>query len=215
MKCLARNRCPNAIGLICCLALSVFGCQSVSPNSESELTQQERDQNQIEIMVDAFALPQASALSLQNMCEKLIKYGDTAVPELAKNIENRIDRVRQLSIYCLGMIYRQTRSSLVADLKPRLISRLKTDYVYTVRLEAATALCLLGDYQGVYLLINALRSDRGYIRMTAYQALVNLFNRGFNYDYNDAPRKREQAIRDLEQWWLKNQIKYLSKVARG
>ena len=144
--------------LICCLALMMIGgCQSVSSAGKDEMSEQEKEQNQIKILVDAFALPKASARSLQNMCEKLIQYGEKAVPELGKNIENRMGRVRQLCIYCLGMIYCNTKSPMVAELKPKLVGRIKTDYIDTVRLEAATLLCILEDYQGVDLLINALR----------------------------------------------------------
>ncbi|NUM35244.1 MAG: hypothetical protein HUU50_11905 [Candidatus Brocadiae bacterium] len=183
------------------LTFFLCSCQTVDTSDVEELPESERIKNEIEILVDAMALP--GSAKLDSVCQRLINYGEEAIPELSKNIENRIPIVRLLSIFCLGQIYEKTNSSKVLALKPDFIKRL-SDPVDKVRLEASGTLCIMGELQGVPFLIEALKSETAYVRMIASQVLFRTFQMTLNYQYDDDVQNRQEAIIRWEEWWAKN-----------
>ncbi len=193
------------LSIICLLSFFVCSCQTVDPEGE-DLPEAERVKNDIEILVDAMALPESAKLDA--ICQRLISYEEEAIPELSRNIENRIPIVRLLCIFCLGQIYEKTKSPKILALKPDFIKRL-TDPVNKVRLEAAGTLCIMEEYQGVPFLIDALKNEAPYIRMVSSQVLFRTFQMTFNYQYDDDAHKREEAAKEWQEWWAKNKAKQM------
>ena len=197
-----KNFFAYAIFLI--FTLILCSCQTVETTEDDGLSEEERIKNEIEILVDAMALPDHS--KLDNICNRLISYGEDAIPELSKNIENRITIVRLLCIFCLGQIYENTKSPKILELKPDLIRRL-SDPVEKVKLETAGALCMMGEHQGVPFLIDALKNEEPYVRMVAFQILFKTFQITFNYQYNDLAERREESVKQWQEWWMKKVTK--------
>lgn len=194
------------------IALTISACQMVTVDEPTEsLSEEERDKNQIEVLVDAMALPNAN---VDNICRSLIeKYGEKAVPELSRNVQNRIPIVRLLSIFCLGQIYEKTHSEAIVELRPQFEAAL-TDPVPRIQFEAAATLCSMKDYQGVTLLIDALRDQSAYVRMVASQILFRTFQETFGYQYLDEAGRRDPAAQRWETWWRANKAQYMQKEAR-
>ncbi len=180
------------------------GCQTISTTDDP--SQEEYDQNQIELLVDAMTLPNRN---VDVICRRLIEdYGEKAIPELSKNVDNRIPIVRLLSIFCLGQIYERTKSKDIVALKPKFKTALITDPQERVRLEAAATLCSLKDYQGVPIIITGLRHDSEYVRMICSQVLFRVFNESFGFRYDEAAEVREKSAQEWEKWWRENKKKY-------
>jgi HEAT repeat protein len=202
---------PGAVPFLCALFLAALlaGCQTTIVNGEDteveELTEEERIQNDIEILIDALALPRPQVGAV---CSRLVEHGKRAVPELARNLDNRIPIIRVCSIYCLGQIYIAEKLQSVRDLAPKVQQRLTFDPDMRVRLEASTFLCHLGDYRGVNLLLAALRNESAYVRMTANQALCAIFDQDFGFDHTAPEAQRERVIGLWEQWWRDNRAAY-------
>ena len=201
------------------LVMLFWGCQTVTVDSDGQvipknvMTKEERTKSDIELLVDALAIP--NNLKINKICEKLIKYKESAIPELSRNIDNRIPSVRLFSIYCLGQIYTKTKSKAILQLKDQLYQRL-SDRLMRIRLEAAAALCAIQDYRGVPILIEGLRSRSSYVRMNAYQVLRQTFTLVFSYHYYEKNEKiREKSVKQWENWWEKNKGKYLNKTVHA
>lgn len=193
------------------VGLVLSACQTIATDEDTtELSQEEYDQNQIELLVDAMALPNRN---VDVICRRLIEnYSEKAIPELSQNIENRIPIVRLLSMFCLGQIYTRTQNGDILALRPRFQAAL-IDPVPRIRLEAAATLCNLGDYRGVGLLIDALHDETPYVRMVASQILFLTFNETFGYQYLDETPQRDIAAKRWEDWWRTNKGQYLQKQA--
>jgi len=186
----------------------VPSCQSAEP--EGTVSAEEKAKNQIEILIDAMALPNRN---VDNICRRLIEeYGEQAIPELSSNIENRIPIVRLLCTFCLGQIYERTKSQEILELKPKFAGLLY-DPVHKVRLEAAATLISMQDYQGIPMIIDALRNESAYVRMIAAQILFKTFNETFGYQYYEDAKKREPAAQRWEAWWRENKAQYLKSSA--
>jgi HEAT repeat protein len=189
------------------LLFILWGCQTVE--EEQTLPKEEMIQNEIELLIDAMALnnPQTDAI-----CKRLIEYGQVAVPELARNIDNRIPIIRLLCIFCLGQIYEKEKLPSILEIKPRIVNCLLYDNVLEVRFEAAGTLCSLGDYQGIPILLATLKHERSFIRMTAFQALKNAFKKNDLYfNHNAPPSMREEQIQQIEAWWKENRTNFEKK----
>ena len=180
--------------LISCSMLTVREGDS----GEAVLSEEEKIKNHIEILVDALALPDNSRIT--KICDKLISYKEDAIPELSKNIDNRIAIVRSSSIHCLGQIYKEYKIRRVLRYKNQIKKRL-SDPLPRVRLQAAAALSYMNDYTGIPLLIEALLDESKYVRMVASQVLFDNFNKTFGYQYYDKEEKRFQAAKKWAQWW--------------
>lgn len=194
--------------VIVMLSLSI-GCQMVSEEPEVEtdqISEDEQVKKDIEILIELLAAPSAK---IGEVCRRLIDYGDQAVPELARNMNNNSHLVRVCSLYCLGEIYRQKKSAQVRNLKAKIAFCLQ-DPMLQVRLEAATLLCSLDDYSGIPILIDALRHEKPYTRMVAAQVLRDKFQLTFGYYYQDPPATREKAIASWQEWWQTKRQQYES-----
>lgn len=205
------------ICLIICSVCIITGCVTTTTQlrgsklPEDDIPKEEQIQNDVELLVDAMALKNTR---METICKRLIEYGEKAVPELGKNIENRISIVRLGCIYCLGQIYERTKSPKIKAFEKRFEKRLN-DPVEKVQLEAAATLCSFQNYHGIPILINALRHKEPYVRMTTQQVLRKTFNLAFGYDHNAPAENRQQAIEKWEKWWQQNRHQYLDPTSNS
>ena len=189
----------------CLLAMIIAGCETITETTEPEtkqVSEDEQTQNEIEILIELMSAPETPKIG--DICRRLIEFGIKAVPELARNLDNLHANVRAWCLYCLSEIYRNTQSPALVALRPKAAKRLQ-DPAWEVQLEAASFLCIQGDYQGVPHLIRALRHEKAYVRMTAAQVLQNTFQMNFGYYHQDQPETREKAVASWEQWWQQKQ----------
>ena len=216
-------------------------CCTVTQKSNSEdrekdnLTEEQKIQNQVEILVEAMTLKKPK---IKIICKKLISIGEKAIPELSKDvcIHNRDVLIRSSCMYCLANIYLKNKnnsniSRKVKALAPKFLKRLRTDRVLSVRLEAASALCAIGNYEGVPLLLNTLNHKAFHYRESAVLVLRKTFKQEFGYEaYNFSTMQeykqmsteqkkshirektalRAVAISKWRRWWQENQNTYLA-----
>jgi HEAT repeat protein len=184
-----------------------LGCETISENEETDITEiseSEQTKKDIEILIELLASPSSK---VGEICRRLIEYGEKAVPELGRHLDNSSYLVRVDCLYCLGEIYKHKKSPAVRALKPKIIFCLD-DPSLAVRLEASALLCTLGDYSGVPVLLAALRHNKAYTRMIAAKALRDHFRLTFGYYYQDTPATREKAASSWDQWWAQNSQQY-------
>ena len=180
------------------------GCETTTP--DGKVINDDPEQN-IEFLIQITRIAKDS--KYMETCLKIVEeYGEKALPKLQKNLSNKYPKIRIACLYCIGEIYERTKSKKALELRPQ-ISRLLRDKLQRIRLEAASTLCTMGDYQGVPLLIQALRSDNAYVRCAALHVLFHTFEVDFGYDHQDKPEVRELRVRVWEEWWLKNKRQYL------
>ena len=70
-----------------------------------------------------------------------------------------------------------------------------------VRLERARALLSLGDWSGVPIMIEGLRSDQEYVRALCAKALESATKETFGYDPRAEVTVREASVDRWESWW--------------
>lgn len=70
-----------------------------------------------------------------------------------------------------------------------------------VQLERARALLNLGDWSGMPIMIDGLRSDQSYTRALCAKALEAATKETFGYDPKGAVEAREAAVDRWESWW--------------
>lgn len=186
---------------------AILGCQI----SEKKAMTDEEIQSDIEILIDAMALPNPRIIPI---CERLIEHRERAISELDKNIENRFEVVRCGCIYCLGEIYSKTKSPEILKLKPKFVQRFQYDPSVKVRMEAASTLCHLGDYRGVPLFLEGLRHEEIYVRWQSLQTLRSISGIFGTYDHKALPEQRNLQAKTWEQWWEGNRDKYLNSAEK-
>jgi len=190
--------------LCICVFFLCTSCQTVTKNGfaeEQEPTEQEKIENEINLLFDAMVVP--NSVKIDVICQRLINYGDKALPAIVSNLENRIPIVRLLSIFCLGQMYEKTKNKDILQHKKIVKARLQ-DPVYRVQLEAASTLVIFQDYSGVPMIIDALNDENKYVRMTAAQILTTYFQETFGYVYYDEEERREVAVQKWRDWWTAN-----------
>lgn len=175
---------------ICTLACTVYGC------GHDELTPE--DENQIRWLIDNLGIQTGPTWA--RVCQRLVEqYGPKAVPHLIENLGSTNSNIRRGCAYCLGHI--GDREAI-----DRLRQRLGDPDVM-VRLECAASLCMMEEYDGVELLILALRHDETLVRCAAIQTLAGSFQQDFDYDPKASSEARAPAVERWEAWWAQNQGK--------
>lgn len=95
-------------------------------------------------------------------------------------------------------------AALGASRDTRLIPYLQEipeDESVGVRFERARALLSLGDWSGMPVMIEGLRSDKEYTRALCHKALEDATKETFGYDPRDEAKVREAAVGRWESWW--------------
>lgn len=188
------------LSLFLSLALTTFSCQTIEYKDGMPVEKETLD-GRLDLLIAALEAPRPQ---IGKICKEIIEeHSLKAVYKLEEHLANRNVVVRTLCIYCLGRIYLNTKSSRVRALVPK-IKGLLTDKNKRVQLEAAGTLCLFKVYDGIPLLISALRHKSAYVRMNAIQTLFLTFKQKFGYEHNDEEKKRERAADKWESWWLNN-----------
>lgn len=125
----------------------------------------------------------------------LVKLGDEDLAEPVGNLlaTTDSDEVRKAAIHCLEWIrFESGRAMLQSS------GLLEGDYSDGVKLHAARSLALVGDGQGIPLLLDALRSDDVNHRKIGADTLRAVANRYLGYD---AENPSEEAIARWNRWY--------------
>jgi hypothetical protein len=191
--------------MISVLLCTIIGCETLNENEVETISEDEQIKNEIEILVELLGSP---SFKLGEICRRLIEFGPRAIPELSRNIESHNQFIRTWCLYCLGPIYVRTKSSSIKALHAKIVYRLR-DQLTDVRMEAAYLLCQLQDYQGVPILIQALRHPKPYLRKSAMEALEDIFQVSFGNDYINSALY-DKTAESWEQWWSQNRHRYES-----
>lgn len=183
----------NCHFFLTCTVLFVLGCGQTRPTPE--------DSNQIQFLIGNLAVQRGQRWVYT--CRRLIEeYGDLAVEPLIENLGSTDANIRRGCAYCLGHI---GDKEAIEPLAHHL-----GDPDLFVRLEAAASLCMLGRYDGVPLLIVALRHEESaLVRGAAYQTLRQVVDENFGYDHQATAEQREPAVQRYEAWWQTNQSRFL------
>ncbi len=187
------NRKSGQILLSCTLPLFVLACGHDQPSPE--------DKNQIDFRINNLAIQRGDRWVMT--CRSLVEeYGESAVPFLIEALGATDAQIRRGCAYCLGHI---GHPDAVDPLRLRL-----GDPDLFVQLEAAASLTRFKVYEGVPLLILALRHEKSQlVRAAAYQTLEESFPEAITFDPAGEPAGREAAVQRFEAWWNAHQKDYL------
>ena len=124
--------------------------------------------------------------------ERLVAYGDVAVPFALEGLKSDDAMTRMGCAYILGRV---GNPRVVPDLRPLL-----EDEVALVRYEVASRLGDLGSREGYSVLVDGLEDPNIRNRYNCMKALSEQTGRDFGYKHNDQPEKRAVAVAQWRAW---------------
>ena len=124
--------------------------------------------------------------------ERLVAYGDVAVPFALEGLKSDDAMTRMGCAYILGRV---GNPRVVPDLRPLL-----EDEVAIVRYEVASRLGDLGSREGYSVLVDGLEDPNIRNRYNCMKALSEQTGRDFGYKHNDQPEQRAVAVAQWRAW---------------
>jgi hypothetical protein len=124
--------------------------------------------------------------------ERLVAYGDVAVPFALEGLKSDDAMTRMGCAYVLGRI---GNPRVIPDLRPLL-----EDEVAIVRFEVASRLGDLGSREGYAVLVDGLEDPNIRNRYNCFKALSEQTGRDFGYKHNDQPEQRAVAVAQWRAW---------------
>lgn len=138
------------------------------------------------------AVPQTTGKQRLALAQRLMGYGEPAIPELVRALEHHDAGVRTLAAYLLGL-HKDPRTF-------DALARVQGDMDLGVRYEAATALARAGDRRGMPVLIDGLDSRDPRVRSRSIKVLQQTTGETFGYRHDDHPSDRSAAVARWRHW---------------
>jgi HEAT repeat protein len=177
------------------LAVLFVGCKSSDEGKSAEERGFAESTNpmvpaRIQARIDNIRYQRGTTL-ITNL-ERLVAYGEPAVPFCIEGLKNEDAMTRMGCVYVLGRIG-DTRTV------PNLEETLK-DPVDYVRYEAASQLGNMGSKAGYSVLVEGLESERVEYRYKCFEALRELTGHTFGYVHNGPEEERAEAVTKWKAW---------------
>lgn len=145
----------------------------------------------VETLVSQLETTRGEAFLL--LAQRIIAFGERAVPPLLEALAAPGERSRQHAAYILGVL--KDRRTI-----PALAKVADEDLVPAVRYEAAGALLEMGDPRGLDVLVSGLCDLDARLRAKCIDVLAEKTTRRFGYEPDGSPPDREEAVRRWRAW---------------
>ncbi len=126
------------------------------------------------------------------IAQKLVSYGEPAVPQMVANLASHQDSVQLMAAYCLGMI-QDPRSLSALDAARRSSSP-------SVRYEAATSMLRMGDRRGLPTMIDGLEDSDPLVRGRAILVLKARTGNTMGFEPQGRADDRQAAVARWRAW---------------
>lgn len=126
------------------------------------------------------------------IAQKLVSYGEPAVPQMIANLDSHEKSVAVMAAYCLGMIQ-----------DPRALDPLARAMATPhekLRFEAATAMLRMGDRRGLPTMIDGLEHPDPLVRARAILVLKERTGGTMGYAADGRPEDRAAAVARWRAW---------------
>ncbi len=142
-------------------------------------------------------LPETEGAERLKLAERLVAYGEPALPRLIETLHHEDPAMRTLAAWLLG----RRKDPRTLDALDGALS----DGNEGVRYEAATALVRAGDARGMQPLVDGLVHSDPRVRSRSIKVLEQVTGETFAYRADDHPHERRAAVARWTAWLAERQ----------